>query len=96
MGDARLAFWFAPWHSIPGTPIDEQMERALLEAQSCAVFISGGADGVRDSPAAAGDPQRGGHDVTAHQIAAELIAMWSVLSAMIISQTASHTGRSLW
>ena len=38
-GDARLSFWFAPWHSIPGVPVQEQMEDALLEAQSCAVFI---------------------------------------------------------
>jgi metacaspase-1 len=40
-GDARLSFWFAPWHSVPGTPIQEQMEDALTKAQSCAVFISG-------------------------------------------------------
>lgn len=40
-GDARLSFWFGPWHSIPGVPIQEQMEEALLQAQSCAVFISG-------------------------------------------------------
>lgn len=40
-GDARLSFWFSPWHSIPGKPIQEQMEAALREAQSCAVFISG-------------------------------------------------------
>ncbi len=39
--DARLSFWFAPWHSVPGTPIQEQMEAALLGAQSCAVFIGG-------------------------------------------------------
>lgn len=38
-GDARLAFWFAPWHSIPGQPIQEQMEEALQRAQACAVFI---------------------------------------------------------
>src|SRR3712207_2753818 len=41
-GDARLRFWFAPWHSIPGVPVQEQMEEALLQAQSCAVFISDG------------------------------------------------------
>lgn len=41
-GDARLSFWFAPWHSIPGAPIQEQMEGALGQAQSCAVFICGG------------------------------------------------------
>ena len=40
-GDARLSFWFEPWHSIPGVPMQEQMEEALWEAQSCAVFISG-------------------------------------------------------
>jgi metacaspase-1 len=40
-GDARLSFWFSPWHSIPGTPVQKQMEDALGEAQSCAVFISG-------------------------------------------------------
>jgi hypothetical protein len=39
-GDARLSFWFGPWHSIPGEPIQEQMEEALWQAQSCAVFIS--------------------------------------------------------
>lgn len=39
-GDARLSFWFSPWHSIPGEPIQEQMEEALWQAQSCAVFIS--------------------------------------------------------
>lgn len=38
--DARLSFWFGPWHSIPGISIQEQMEEALGEAQSCAVFIS--------------------------------------------------------
>lgn len=39
--DARLTFWFAPWHSVPGVPAQEQMEDALLEAQSCAVFVGG-------------------------------------------------------
>jgi len=39
-GDARLSFWFAPWHSIPGEPIQEQMEAALWDADSCAIFIS--------------------------------------------------------
>ncbi len=39
-GNARLSFWFGPWHSIPGEPIQEQMEEALWQAQSCAVFIS--------------------------------------------------------
>jgi hypothetical protein len=38
-GDARLSFWFAPWHSVPGRPIQEQMEEALLEAEACALFI---------------------------------------------------------
>jgi hypothetical protein len=41
-GDARLSFWFAPWHSIPGVPVQEQMEEALLQAQSCAVLIGFG------------------------------------------------------
>ena len=45
-GDARLSFWFGPWHSVPGLPIQEQMEEALLQAQSCAVFISGGASQI--------------------------------------------------
>ena len=40
-GDARLAFWFAPWHSVPGAPVQEQIEEALLDAQSCAVFVGG-------------------------------------------------------
>ncbi|MDQ5852551.1 MAG: TIR domain-containing protein [Chloroflexota bacterium] len=39
-GDARLRFWFGPWHSIPGVPIQEQMEQALRDAQACAVCIS--------------------------------------------------------
>lgn len=39
-GDARLAFWFRPWHAIPGEEIQRQMEDALLDAQSCAVFVS--------------------------------------------------------
>lgn len=43
-GDARLSFWFEPWHAIPGRPIQEQMEDALLQASSCAVFI--GNDGI--------------------------------------------------
>lgn len=43
-GDARLSFWFEPWHAIPGRPIQEQMEDALGEATSCAVFI--GSDGI--------------------------------------------------
>jgi metacaspase-1 len=38
-GDARLSFWFAPWHSVPGVPLQEQMEQALRQAQACAVFI---------------------------------------------------------
>ena len=38
--DARLSFWFRPWHSIRGEDIQEQMQQALWEAQSCAVFIS--------------------------------------------------------
>ncbi|MBU1751228.1 MAG: caspase family protein [Chloroflexi bacterium] len=40
--DARLSFWFGPWHSVLGVPIQEQMEEALREAQACAVFISTG------------------------------------------------------
>ncbi len=43
-GDARLLFWFEPWHAIPGRPIQEQMEDALGQATSCAVFI--GSDGI--------------------------------------------------
>jgi hypothetical protein len=41
-GDARLSFWFGPWHSKRGVPIQEQMEEALGQAQSCAVFSSSG------------------------------------------------------
>jgi hypothetical protein len=22
-GDARLSFWFGPWHSVPGQPVQE-------------------------------------------------------------------------
>ncbi len=39
-GDARLSFWFVPWHSVPGEPIQEQMEVALRQAQARAVFVS--------------------------------------------------------
>lgn len=39
-GEARLSFWFGPWHSVPGVPAQEQMETALGRAQACAVFIS--------------------------------------------------------
>ena len=38
--DARLSFWFAPWHSVPGVPVQEQMEEALWQAQACAIFVS--------------------------------------------------------
>jgi hypothetical protein len=38
-GDARLSFWFGPWHSVPGVPVQEQMEQALWQAQACAVFV---------------------------------------------------------
>jgi hypothetical protein len=41
-GDARLSFWFGPWHSLPGQPVQEQMERALWAAGACAVFIGSG------------------------------------------------------
>jgi len=41
-GDARISFWFGPWHSVPGRPVQEQMEDALWETQSCAVFVSSG------------------------------------------------------
>lgn len=41
-GDARLSFWFRPWHSVRGVDIQDQMEEALGAAQSCAVFISSG------------------------------------------------------
>ncbi|OGO35295.1 MAG: hypothetical protein A2W35_01460 [Chloroflexi bacterium RBG_16_57_11] len=44
-GDARLTFWFRPWHSQPGKPVQEQMEDALYNAQAIAVFV-GGAEGV--------------------------------------------------
>jgi hypothetical protein len=40
-GDGRLTFWFQPWNSVPGRPVQEQMEDALLDAQACAVFIGG-------------------------------------------------------
>ena len=40
MGMRVLSFWFAPWHSVPGEPIQKQMEEALGEAQACAVFVS--------------------------------------------------------
>jgi hypothetical protein len=40
-GDARLSVWFGPWHSIPGIPIQEQMEEAVWTAQACALFVGG-------------------------------------------------------
>jgi hypothetical protein len=40
--DARLSFWFRPWHAVPGEDIQEQMDKALGEAQSCAVFVGSG------------------------------------------------------
>ncbi len=42
-GDARLSFWFEPWHSFPGQPAQEQREQALRDAGACAVFIGAGA-----------------------------------------------------
>lgn len=39
---AGVSLWFAPWHSIPGQPLQEQVEDALLTSHACAVFISGG------------------------------------------------------
>jgi hypothetical protein len=41
-GDARLSFWFAPWHADPGLPIQEQLEEALWQANACAIFIGAG------------------------------------------------------
>jgi hypothetical protein len=41
-GDARLSFWFGPWHSVPGVPVQEQMEEALWQAQACALFAGSG------------------------------------------------------
>jgi len=40
-GDARLSLWFAPWHAVPGEPLQEQMEEALWDAQACALFLGG-------------------------------------------------------
>ncbi|MGD8791440.1 MAG: toll/interleukin-1 receptor domain-containing protein [Anaerolineae bacterium] len=40
--EAHLSFWFRPLHAIPGGEIQQQMEEALWQAQSCAVFISSG------------------------------------------------------
>ena len=41
-GDARLSFWFRPWHAIPGEDIQVQMEQALYDSASCAVFVGPG------------------------------------------------------
>jgi hypothetical protein len=41
-GDARLSFWFGPWHSIPGVDRQEQMQEALRRASSCAVCLAAG------------------------------------------------------
>jgi TIR domain len=47
--DARVSFWFRPWHAIPGRDIQTQMEEALYNAQSCAVFLgAGGLEGLLD------------------------------------------------
>lgn len=43
-GDARLDFWFEPWHGIPGVPTQEQMEKALWDADACAIFIGDDGD----------------------------------------------------
>ncbi|MCP4284682.1 MAG: TIR domain-containing protein, partial [Gammaproteobacteria bacterium] len=40
-GDARISFWFEPWHSIPGKTTLDEKEKVLLSAQSLAVFIGG-------------------------------------------------------
>lgn len=38
-GDARLAFWFGPWHSVPGEERLRDMEDAVATAEAAAVFI---------------------------------------------------------
>jgi metacaspase-1 len=38
-GDARLSFWFAPWHSVPGEDRQTHMEKAVAAAETCAAFI---------------------------------------------------------
>lgn len=38
-GDARLHFWFAPWHSAPGDRRQGQLEDALADAETCVAFI---------------------------------------------------------
>lgn len=38
-GDARLAFWFGPWHSVPGEERLRQMDHAIATAEASAVFI---------------------------------------------------------
>lgn len=38
-GDACLSFWYGPWHSVLGMPIQEQMEEALWQAQACVVLV---------------------------------------------------------
>lgn len=38
-GEARLSFWFGPWHSVPGADRQRQMNDALSRAEACAVFI---------------------------------------------------------
>jgi nucleoside phosphorylase len=40
-GDARLDFFFAPWHERSGKPLQEQLEDAMQQSQVCAVFLSG-------------------------------------------------------
>jgi hypothetical protein len=38
-GDARLSFWFAPWHSAPGDDRQTQIDHAVVAAETCAAFI---------------------------------------------------------
>jgi len=58
-GDARLSFWFEPWHSVPGLPLQEQMEEALQQAASCAVSSARPGSGVAERADARGDPAAG-------------------------------------
>lgn len=42
LSEAGVSFWFAPWHSVPGEPLQEQMEDALGRAEACAVIVGEG------------------------------------------------------
>jgi hypothetical protein len=48
-GDARVRFWFEPWHAVPGVSRQTQMLEAFQASDCCAVFLGGAtAEGFHD------------------------------------------------